>query len=377
PPADAVAQTEAPSEGAADATTDGAAAVAETPASDTAPADVAAKNDAAPAPAAPLAAAARSETPAQRGKKGAGKTRTDSGRPPGATGDGGFVATPEMMSILGCSADELGDVLKALGFRSERRAKPESERKQPARKAETTTSGTEQVATPEASTAAAAGPAQTSASAPAAETASASQIDSASEASAPATEPQAVAETDTTGTADASAVFGDAPQKSTAAAEADDDANFMTVWRPRRRNEFSDRGPRHRRPRDAGAGGPRGRTGSGGPRDGAAEDRAASGERGGGRPGNDRGRNSKRHAGPGGGSSPQGNKRDGGKRDGGKRAGGGKPGGHRHDGGGRGQRGPKVISAGPKRSDNRPAADSPFAALSALKETLERSPSDK
>ena len=28
--------------------------------------------------------------------------------PKGATGDGGFKATPEMMSILGCSADELG-----------------------------------------------------------------------------------------------------------------------------------------------------------------------------------------------------------------------------------------------------------------------------
>jgi ATP-dependent RNA helicase SUPV3L1/SUV3 len=41
--------------------------------------------------------------------------------PKGATGDGGFTATPEMMSILGCSADELGNVLKALGFRLDRR----------------------------------------------------------------------------------------------------------------------------------------------------------------------------------------------------------------------------------------------------------------
>ena len=37
-------------------------------------------------------------------------------RPRGATGDGGFKAMPEMMSILGCSPDELGNVLKALGF---------------------------------------------------------------------------------------------------------------------------------------------------------------------------------------------------------------------------------------------------------------------
>jgi ATP-dependent RNA helicase SUPV3L1/SUV3 len=42
-------------------------------------------------------------------------------RPAGSTGDGGFTATPEMMSILGCSPDELGKVLKALGFKLERR----------------------------------------------------------------------------------------------------------------------------------------------------------------------------------------------------------------------------------------------------------------
>lgn len=41
--------------------------------------------------------------------------------PKGATGDGGFKATDDMMSILGCSPEELSDVLKALGFRLERR----------------------------------------------------------------------------------------------------------------------------------------------------------------------------------------------------------------------------------------------------------------
>ena len=49
---------------------------------------------------------------------------SDGGRdapPKGATGDGGFTVTPEMMSILGCSPDELGGVLKALGFRLDRR----------------------------------------------------------------------------------------------------------------------------------------------------------------------------------------------------------------------------------------------------------------
>lgn len=46
-------------------------------------------------------------------------------RPPmGSTGDGAFIATPTMMSILGCSAAELGAVLTVLGFRSEKRARP-------------------------------------------------------------------------------------------------------------------------------------------------------------------------------------------------------------------------------------------------------------
>jgi ATP-dependent RNA helicase SUPV3L1/SUV3 len=41
--------------------------------------------------------------------------------PIGATGDGGFIVTPAMMSILGCSQAELAHVLGALGFRSERK----------------------------------------------------------------------------------------------------------------------------------------------------------------------------------------------------------------------------------------------------------------
>jgi len=47
--------------------------------------------------------------------------------PAGAVGRGGFKLQPEMMSIMGCSAEELGHVLFALGFRKERRplaAKP-------------------------------------------------------------------------------------------------------------------------------------------------------------------------------------------------------------------------------------------------------------
>ncbi len=41
--------------------------------------------------------------------------------PPGALGRGAFKATPEMMSIMGCSAEELGAILSAIGFQRERR----------------------------------------------------------------------------------------------------------------------------------------------------------------------------------------------------------------------------------------------------------------
>jgi ATP-dependent RNA helicase SUPV3L1/SUV3 len=44
--------------------------------------------------------------------------------PRGSTGDGGFRVTSDMMSILGCSASELSNVLKALDFWVERRKVP-------------------------------------------------------------------------------------------------------------------------------------------------------------------------------------------------------------------------------------------------------------
>ncbi|MEO1608568.1 MAG: helicase-related protein [Pseudomonadota bacterium] len=48
-------------------------------------------------------------------------SETEPTPPKGATGYGAFTITPEMMSILGCSADELREVLQSLGFRSERK----------------------------------------------------------------------------------------------------------------------------------------------------------------------------------------------------------------------------------------------------------------
>ncbi len=50
------------------------------------------------------------------------KAQAEGEAPKGATGDGGFTTQPDMMSIMGCSAEELGGVLTSLGFRMERRA---------------------------------------------------------------------------------------------------------------------------------------------------------------------------------------------------------------------------------------------------------------
>jgi ATP-dependent RNA helicase SUPV3L1/SUV3 len=66
----------------------------------------------------------------------------------GASGDGGFRATPEMMSILGCTAAELGNVLQALGFRLDRvRVAPSAAIAHPA--AETASTAGEPAPTPE------------------------------------------------------------------------------------------------------------------------------------------------------------------------------------------------------------------------------------
>ena len=49
--------------------------------------------------------------------------------PSGATGDGGFRAAPELMSVVGCSGEDFASILKALGFRRERRKLAEQRRR--------------------------------------------------------------------------------------------------------------------------------------------------------------------------------------------------------------------------------------------------------
>jgi ATP-dependent RNA helicase SUPV3L1/SUV3 len=165
--------------------------------------------------------------------------------PRGATGDGGFTVTPEMMSILGCSTEELGNVLRALGFRLERRpvrprpavvpgatlaaSEPGSEAK------EATAIGSEQLPEPSAASsevvaeAASASPAETAPVEVAAEMAGVAVEGVAAGEATPAPE-----------TANATEA---------AAAEAAEPA-MEEVWRPRRRRSDKEqrRGRRQRRP---------------------------------------------------------------------------------------------------------------------------------
>jgi ATP-dependent RNA helicase SUPV3L1/SUV3 len=55
----------------------------------------------------------------------------DATAPSGATGDGGFRVVPELMSLVGCSGEDFGSILKALGFRSERRQRAEGQEAAP------------------------------------------------------------------------------------------------------------------------------------------------------------------------------------------------------------------------------------------------------
>jgi ATP-dependent RNA helicase SUPV3L1/SUV3 len=139
----------------------------------------------------------------------AGPGKTDA-PPKGSTGDGGFRATDDMMSILGCSAEELGEVLKALGFRLERRPIANV---QPAPEAQ---------AAPE-----------TPAAAPADDT----HVAASSEAASEALEAPADASAEAAPDAAPVAAEAAAPEAVQAEAPASSEAleqKFEDIWRPRR-----------------------------------------------------------------------------------------------------------------------------------------------
>jgi ATP-dependent RNA helicase SUPV3L1/SUV3 len=160
---------------------------------------------------------------------------TEGATPPkGATGDGGFTVIPEMMSLLGCSPEELGGVLKALGFRLDRR---------PAKQPE---------AAPVADAAAAANadeaPAPAATEAPSAEAPAAADA-TAAEAPA-AAEVEAAAATDAA-LEPAAASVNDAPAEGQAdAAQAAAEIKYEEIWRPRRHMR-SERRPERREHRQS------------------------------------------------------------------------------------------------------------------------------
>jgi ATP-dependent RNA helicase SUPV3L1/SUV3 len=275
----------------------------------------------------------------------ADSTRTDA-PPKGATGDGGFRATDDMMSILGCSADELGKVLKALGFRSERR--PVTPDRAPEPKPVASEGAATQTSVDDSQDSQAVAPAPGS-----------EPLGSEPPLAMQSAEAVPVAESGSEGTA------SDAAPASEESAEE----QFEEIWRPRRHlRPDRARGHRHRGDRAPAATG-----------QGAAAQRetaTAPGEEAG-QPDSDKRKFERRDRHEG---------RDTRRRD--PRRRGDKPGGsdqteeRRHEGKRNGSRGdrprrddnrrkPEVVSAAPpKRSGADP--DSPFAALAALKASMDK-----
>lgn len=134
--------------------------------------------------------------------------------PKGSTGDGGFRATDDMMSILGCSAEELGEVLKALGFRLERRPIP---------------------AAAAVTSAPAAEPEKAAEDTSGSDLAAADATENANAAVAAADAP-AVAEADAAAPAalEAAPVEAIAAESSAVSAPAAEEQKFEEIWRPRR-----------------------------------------------------------------------------------------------------------------------------------------------
>lgn len=296
--------------------------------------------------------------------------------PAGSTGDGGFTATPDMMSVLGCSAEELGHVLKALGFWVERRpVKPEAadatettapaevtEATEPTKPAEATDATEADEATDGAGSDMASNAGTKDAVSADGDDKATREISAAAGDGAPADDAQsvesgdavepAVAAGDDSGTGDA-AVSGD---KDAAKAEADEET-FVEVWRPRKRRGREANRIRGRR-RDNAAGRSHEQDGSARSGDRAAagggrgeRDNAPRKDRDGERKGRRRGQSG---SGSGGGGGERRWRKDGGR------------------GGNRGAQSFQSSAPSKKRGGKGGQADpdSPFAALSALRDSL-------
>jgi ATP-dependent RNA helicase SUPV3L1/SUV3 len=147
--------------------------------------------------------------------------------PKGATGDGAFTATPEMMSLLGCSPEELSGVLKALGFRLDRR---------PVKQAPAASTAVEEAAPPAEEAVAQAAPIEEAVAAPA------PPVEAAAPAEQPAQSAPATVE------AEAQTTAPEAPAQAK-------EPEFEEIWRPRRHargDHRKDGAARGRRRPDAG-----------------------------------------------------------------------------------------------------------------------------
>jgi ATP-dependent RNA helicase SUPV3L1/SUV3 len=348
--------------------------------------------------------------------------------PAGAVGRGGFRVQPEMMSIMGCSADELGHVLFSLGFRKERRPitpKPAVVVAEPAQiDADVAASaGTDgpavagdvpaggdahdgladaQAAAVDAEIAIqeiAAGSGEPAPEPVPAETAveAKAQPDVVAETSASAPAEAGTAEAVETSSADASS--GAAEEAGAETAATADEPQFEEIWRPRRRQE-EQRRPQHRRSDRREGQGQGAQQRDRGPRQGGDANRPAEQVASGDRP--DQQQHQHRRHGRHGDQQRQGDQRQDNQRQGNqrqdsqrqdRRQGDQRQGdrqqreGRPHEGRGRDDRrredhrkggrpphsgGPRVQSASPRPAKGGAAnADSPFAALMQLKERLE------
>ena len=360
--------------------------------------------------------------------------------PSGAVGRGGFKVQPEMMSIMGCSADELGHVLFSLGFRKERRpiqvkpaavpvaaspevvavegetagielASPSSEGAETAMVAAAPEfqpaddAGAMPVSAAELTeTAAADAPVEIAEVEPvAAASESAAPVAVDAEPQHPVVEAASAASSDSTSVAtDQSADAGlpsvDAAadgEAGTGAVDAAAEEQFEEIWRPRRRGQDGERPAQQRRrerPERQGQSAHRDR----GPRSGQNQNQnqnqggerapavaAAPGDQPAQQPQNQRGEQQRQ------GRNRDSERRDDRRRDDRPREGRPQEGRGREDrrrddrkggGGGRPQHSnaPRVQSASPRPQKDRAAnADSPFAALMQLKEQLERRTQDQ
>jgi ATP-dependent RNA helicase SUPV3L1/SUV3 len=278
--------------------------------------------------------------------------------PKGATGDGGFRVTSDMMSILGCSLSDVGEILHKLGFRMERVA-PRAEEK-PAEAASPALPDA-----PPPSHDAGATPVESAAPPPPAEAgvpedAMPAKVDAAPEQAAEAQD-GAAAEAAASGAMADEAPLAAAPADAPAA-EAKSEPRPDTrgeirsdeIWRPRRQGRRPDRLRRHA---------------ASGTEAGKEEGRPPRRGRDGGRPQEGRSHHDGKPHGPPREGRPQGHQ-DGRHKRHDRRPGQG--GGRRDDG--RREEHPRLFrqSASPAPKGGGIDPDSPFAALSSLKAALEK-----